>query len=185
MIPAGTPVPWRDLALCRQTDPDLWHPAGTGPQAAAQTRQAQQICARCPVIEACLRAALDIERGAGAARRHGIWGGLTARQRHRLDTTSPGRRPAYALAPCGTLAAYRRHQRYGEVPCQRCREENARALADRKARAEDGPRRAPTAHPKCGTTAGYKRHLRDHETPCDACRAANARRRTAATRTAA
>ena len=60
-----------------------------------------------------------------------------------------------AVAPCGTLAAYRRHLRHGENPCPACRRANRdvkRAQADqRRCRekvsgpAPDGP--APAAAP--------------------------------------
>jgi len=39
-------------------------------------------------------------------------------------------RPAWNLEPCGTTAAYRRHYRKGQRPCQRCRDANS--LAQRK-----------------------------------------------------
>jgi hypothetical protein len=38
-------------------------------------------------------------------------------------------RPRWNLEPCGTLAAYRRHSRAGEKPCEACRE--ARNAANR------------------------------------------------------
>lgn len=31
-------------------------------------------------------------------------------------------RPSWNLEPCGTTAAYRRHYRKGQKPCQRCRD---------------------------------------------------------------
>ena len=42
----------------------------------------------------------------------------------------PGSRWA-DVRPHGTLAAYRRHYRHGEQPCEDCRQANARASADR------------------------------------------------------
>lgn len=42
------------------------------------------------------------------------------------------------LRPCGTLAAYRRHQRRGERIDTACRQANSRALADREARLKAG-----------------------------------------------
>ena len=46
------------------------------------------------------------------------------------------RRP-WNLEPCGTLAAYRRHSRAGEKPCEACREtRNADSQARRRAKAE-------------------------------------------------
>ena len=46
-------------------------------------------------------------------------------------------RPRWNLEPCGTLAAYRRHSRAGEKPCEACRRaRNADSQARRRARAE-------------------------------------------------
>ena len=36
-----------------------------------------------------------------------------------------------ATRPCGTQAAYRRHKRHGEDPCEDCRRANARGTQDR------------------------------------------------------
>jgi hypothetical protein len=45
-------------------------------------------------------------------------------------------RPWWNLEPCGTLAAYRRHSRRGEKPCEACRQaRNAAGRARRRARA--------------------------------------------------
>lgn len=66
---------WRNQAACRGQSTDLFFPLGeTGP-AAAQIREAKQICAECPVREPCLSWALE----AGAD--HGVWGGLTEVER--------------------------------------------------------------------------------------------------------
>lgn len=48
--------------------------------------------------------------------------------------------PARVPKPCGTVAAYRRHQRNGEPPCDACRKANAdyqRAYQQR--RSSEGP----------------------------------------------
>ncbi len=42
--------------------------------------------------------------------------------------------PARHLRPCGTLAAYRRHLRHGERPCERCKAANAARWHVRTAR---------------------------------------------------
>ena len=44
--------------------------------------------------------------------------------------STPGSRWA-DVRPHGTLAAYRRHYRHGEQPCEDCRQANARACAER------------------------------------------------------
>lgn len=64
---------WRGDALCAETDPEAFFP-----EKGASTREAKQICARCPVRAECLDGA--IERG----EKFGIWGGLTTQQRQKL-----------------------------------------------------------------------------------------------------
>lgn len=51
--------------------------------------------------------------------------------RQRLDWRRPEPKP---LRPCGTQAAYRRHQRYGERPCVKCCEANAQYVKMMKAK---------------------------------------------------
>lgn len=67
-----TPDPyWRDEALCREVDLELFFPR-------KGERPARSICARCPVQPECLDEALD------ARIRWGIWGGTTERDRRKL-----------------------------------------------------------------------------------------------------
>lgn len=68
------------------------------------------------------------------------------------------------LMPCGTVAAYRRHLRHGETPCDACRE--VEYLRGRKGR----PKRPLEP---CGTRAAYERHRRAGEPACEACLRAN------------
>lgn len=82
-----------------------------------------------------------------------------------------------ALAPCGTVAAYRRHQRHGETPCNACREAMAAAARDRRAGLPAGPGRGGWERDEadlapCGTAAAAKRHQRRGEPPCHACKLA-------------
>lgn len=67
------------------------------------------------------------------------------------------------LKPCGTPAAYRRHLRHGEYPCEACRE------AELERNRKHGPFRPAV----CGTPSGYNRHLKRREQACDACRKAH------------
>lgn len=69
---------WRHEAACLTEDPELFFPIGeTSPAACAQIQEAKAVCARCPVLETCLAAALE----SGA---EGVWGGSTDDERRRM-----------------------------------------------------------------------------------------------------
>ena len=76
---------WRDRAACRGADLGVFFP-GRGESA----EPARQICAQCPVRQPCLDYALS--RGIV----HGIWGGLSERDRRALRSRHVRRRPAGA-----------------------------------------------------------------------------------------
>lgn len=63
-------VGWRLDAACRGADPRLFFP-----ERGEATWPAKQICAQCPVTSECF--------DAGLGEKHGIWGGLSERQRRR------------------------------------------------------------------------------------------------------
>ncbi|WP_406257220.1 WhiB family transcriptional regulator [Streptomyces chartreusis] len=73
----GDDQSWSEGAVCRAADPDALFVEG-----AAQNR-AKAICTGCPVRTECLAYALDhrIE--------HGIWGGMTERERRSLLRRRP------------------------------------------------------------------------------------------------
>jgi len=73
--PARFAARWRQRAACRGTDLDLFFPERGEPAGPAR-----QVCARCPVRQTCLEYAL-INRIT-----HGIWGGLTERERRPLQS---------------------------------------------------------------------------------------------------
>ena len=52
---------------------------------ARDRRYAKRVCAGCPVREACLRMALDAERGASIYERHGVFGGTVPSERLRMQ----------------------------------------------------------------------------------------------------
>jgi len=64
---------WQDKALCAQSDGEAWFPEKGG-----STRLPKQICRACPVRMECLDYAMEHDL------RHGVWGGLSERERHRL-----------------------------------------------------------------------------------------------------
>ncbi|MEU8547810.1 WhiB family transcriptional regulator [Streptomyces roseoverticillatus] len=75
------PDPGLAGALCVAVEPELFFPA-RGDHATANL--AREICARCPVIEACLADALKMEGGRSHSNRFGIRGGLSPNQRYQL-----------------------------------------------------------------------------------------------------
>lgn len=66
---------WRDNALCRDTDPELFFPVGTTGQALVSQDHAKRVCHACHVQQQCLDYALETNQDSG------IWGGLTEEER--------------------------------------------------------------------------------------------------------
>jgi WhiB family redox-sensing transcriptional regulator len=73
---------WASLALCADTDPEIFFPAHDDP-----ATEAKQICARCTVRPACLKFALENNE------RYGIWGGLNPAERDTLRRKLRQRKP--------------------------------------------------------------------------------------------
>lgn len=71
---------WVDKAACRQFDPELFFPLGSGPAAARQAARAKAVCACCQVSAQCLTWALQ------NGEVDGIWGGLDADERRALNS---------------------------------------------------------------------------------------------------
>lgn len=64
---------WEEEALCKGTDdPELFFEGGEA------ERIAKAQCSDCPVTNQCLTLVLSFE---SKSRRHGVWGGLTERER--------------------------------------------------------------------------------------------------------
>ena len=66
---------WRDHALCRDTDPELFFPVGTTGTALTQIERAKQVCGECTVRVDCLDFALTTNQDSG------VWGGLSEEER--------------------------------------------------------------------------------------------------------
>lgn len=79
---------WRLSAACRDTDPELFFPVTDVGPGAQQVERAKAVCARCPVREACLSFALE------SGLDHGVFGGLTERERRTLARTTGKRAKA-------------------------------------------------------------------------------------------
>lgn len=85
-----TPREWTLLAVCRNNPPDALFVRGAAQQSA------KRVCTGCPVRLECLADALD--NGID----HGVWGGMTDRERRALRRRHPRVRDWLALlAPTG------------------------------------------------------------------------------------
>jgi WhiB family redox-sensing transcriptional regulator len=69
---------WRDVAACRDTNPDLFFPVGTTGPAIEQIAQAKAVCGECPAQSACLEFALITNQDSG------VWGGTSEEERRKL-----------------------------------------------------------------------------------------------------
>jgi len=72
-----TVTDWRELAACRNSDPDTFFPVGTTGPAIDMIGKATAICGTCSVAEECLLYALETNQEAG------VWGGLAEDDRRR------------------------------------------------------------------------------------------------------
>jgi WhiB family redox-sensing transcriptional regulator len=66
---------WSKHAACRGIDVEIFYPETEDDADAAE---AKEICAECPVRQACLEYALAHRE------REGVWGGATERERRRI-----------------------------------------------------------------------------------------------------
>ena len=69
---------WRDVALCRDTDPDLFFPVGTTGPAIEQIENAKAVCRQCEAQAPCLEYALASNQDSG------VWGGTSEEERRKL-----------------------------------------------------------------------------------------------------
>ncbi|MGW1543295.1 WhiB family transcriptional regulator [Streptomyces sp. NPDC002309] len=73
---------WLTRAACVDEDPELFFPVGTTGPALRDTAAAKRVCARCTVIDQCLRHALS------SGQNSGVWGGTDEQERAELLRTS-------------------------------------------------------------------------------------------------
>lgn len=76
---------WQEQALCAGDSTGLFYPPLAGERKKAKVmreRRAKNLCAHCPVRQACLDHALRSDE------RYGIWGGLTDGERRALTHTA-------------------------------------------------------------------------------------------------
>ena len=87
---ANADYTWRNRAVCKDTDPDLFFPVGTTGQALVQIERAKEVCNTCPVKSDCLEYALETNQDSG------IWGGLDEEQRRNIRRQAAARQRLYA-----------------------------------------------------------------------------------------
>lgn len=125
----GAGTTWRLEGTCRDIDPEMWFPKSSN---SAQARQAKETCKQCPVLDQCLKEA--VEQGI----EFGVWGATTYADRRRLGIKKK-QGGVRELKGCGTAAAYDRHVRKKEViddSCG-CREANRLRQAETRKRAKE------------------------------------------------
>ncbi len=83
---------WRDHALCRDTDPDLFFPVGTTGQALVTIDHAKSVCSQCTVTQECLDYALETNQDSG------VWGGLSEEERRAIRRQRAAARRAARVA---------------------------------------------------------------------------------------
>ena len=76
VFPIFVRAEWQARAACRGSDPELFFPEKMEGGGTYTARRARMACAACPVKAECLEAGMD--------ERHGIWGGLTYKERRAL-----------------------------------------------------------------------------------------------------
>ena len=79
-MPIQESYEWQYDGACSAVDPETFFSPEyeRGPRRRAREATAKALCARCPVVEACLRHALDVREP------YGVWGGLNATERDHL-----------------------------------------------------------------------------------------------------
>lgn len=109
-----TPLDWQALAACRDADPRLFFPEDKSGRAA----RAKRVCSGCPVIDECLAYALANHE------RHGVWGGLSERERRRINPGQPAPRIRLALPapprPCAKGHMKTPDNVYKDGSCRQC-----------------------------------------------------------------
>lgn len=97
---------WRDVAACRDEDPELFFPSGDAPPAQLQAEQAKAVCRNCPVIKNCALFARRLNLT------EGVWGGQTAAERkadgkpcraghpQTVENLTPNSKGGFKCRPC-------------------------------------------------------------------------------------
>ena len=114
---------WSQESLCIGAPPDLFFPPDERKGEASKLYdQARTICSTCPVKDSCLRYALLTHQ------EHGMWGGMTPRQRKVVDNHQ---RCATCIT-CGNPFTYVQHAARRQS-CGRCQVRPERRTESRHA----------------------------------------------------
>jgi WhiB family redox-sensing transcriptional regulator len=84
---------WRNRSACLDEDPELFFPIGNTYPALLQMEEAKVVCRRCEVVETCLKWASESGQDSG------VWGGLSADERHSLKRRNARARRASRVTP--------------------------------------------------------------------------------------
>lgn len=108
---------WRESAVCRSVDPEVFFPEKGG-----STQEAKAICGQCSFTRECLDAALS-----SPWEEHGVWGGLSMMERRKLRVNANPRRLVTAPEFCTAGDCNRKHHARGlcRLHYQRSRMERA------------------------------------------------------------
>ena len=99
---------WREQANCATVGPEPFYVDKGG-----SNREAKMVCAACPVRQECLDYAMANDE------RHGLWGGLSERERHRLRTDPDWQPPQPRLCDeCDHWYMARPGKRYCQNQCR-------------------------------------------------------------------
>lgn len=83
---------WRKVALCKDTDPELFFPVGSTGQALHQISRAKTVCEECVVKRECLEFAIETNQDCG------IWGGTSEEERRDIRRQMAAAKRAARLA---------------------------------------------------------------------------------------
>lgn len=87
-LATGMSEGWRESAICKDLETDMFFPIGNGDRYTMQVEAAKAVCRQCVVQTACLDFALQTKED------HGIYGGATPEERRRMVGRSRrGRKP--------------------------------------------------------------------------------------------
>jgi WhiB family transcriptional regulator, redox-sensing transcriptional regulator len=75
---------WREVAVCRDDDPELFFPVGNSGPALLQIEQARKVCRDCPAIGYCALFAFETGQDSG------VWGGMSEDERRAHKRQNPG-----------------------------------------------------------------------------------------------